>query len=71
VNFLPGLASNHNPSDLLPSSWDYKYEPLCPARAPDKTTQLNLTTLALKKKNWGLMEWLNWQSACLASVRIN
>jgi hypothetical protein len=32
VNYLPGLASNHNLSDLcLPSSQDYRREPLHPA----------------------------------------
>jgi hypothetical protein len=30
-NFLPGLASNHNPPDLcLSDSLDYKCEPLAP-----------------------------------------
>jgi hypothetical protein len=29
TNFLPGLASNHDsPNFCLPSSWDYRYEPL-------------------------------------------
>jgi hypothetical protein len=28
---LPGLASNHHPSDLnLPISWDYRCEPPAP-----------------------------------------
>jgi hypothetical protein len=31
-NYLPGLASNHDPSDLcLLSSWDYRREPLVPS----------------------------------------
>jgi hypothetical protein len=29
TNFLPGVASNHNPPDFhLPSSWDYRCESL-------------------------------------------
>jgi hypothetical protein len=33
ANFLPGLASNFYPVNFcLPSSWDYRLEPLCPAR---------------------------------------
>jgi hypothetical protein len=32
MNYLPGLASNHNPPDLcLLSSWDYRREPLAPS----------------------------------------
>jgi hypothetical protein len=31
ANYLPRLASNHDPPDLcLPSSQDYKHEPLMP-----------------------------------------
>jgi hypothetical protein len=34
INFLPGLASNHSPSDFyFLSSWDYRCEPLLPALA--------------------------------------
>jgi hypothetical protein len=30
--FISWLASNHNPPDLcLPSSYDYRFQPLCPA----------------------------------------
>jgi hypothetical protein len=32
MNYWPGLASNHNPSDLcLMSSYNYRCEPLAPA----------------------------------------
>jgi hypothetical protein len=32
VNYLPGLALNHDPPDLcVLSSWDYRREPLQPA----------------------------------------
>jgi hypothetical protein len=33
LNYLPGLASNHDVPDLsVPNSWDYRYEPLAPSR---------------------------------------
>jgi hypothetical protein len=36
VNYLPGLASNLDPPDLcLLSSWDYRREPLPPAKCLD------------------------------------
>jgi hypothetical protein len=32
ANFLPRLASNHDPPDIcFLSNWDYRCEPLCPA----------------------------------------
>jgi hypothetical protein len=32
VSYLPELASNHDPPDFsLPSSWDYRREPLVPS----------------------------------------
>jgi hypothetical protein len=32
MNYLPGLASNHDPPDLsLLSSWDYRREPQVPS----------------------------------------
>jgi hypothetical protein len=34
MNYLPGLASNHDPPDFcLLSSWDYRCEPLAPGLA--------------------------------------
>jgi hypothetical protein len=31
MNCFPRVASNSDPPDLIPSSWDYRHEPLAPS----------------------------------------
>jgi hypothetical protein len=57
VNFLPRLASNHDPSDLCFSSyWDYRHEPLLPASFFLLTLSSNLPKV--KCKTLARSQWL-------------
>jgi hypothetical protein len=56
MKFLPGMASNWDSSDLcLPSSWDYRREPLVPSSLC--ASDCLLAHLAWEQGSWGQINW--------------
>jgi hypothetical protein len=59
MNYLPRLALNHDPPDLcLPSSWDYRCEPLvqCIGLIGNKSDSGPVTCVCLQSQHSGVCD---------------